>query len=179
MRTDYGTVTSCSPPKARASEAELQQLAAKGLQDACFRDRGARADGLLGGSPAELEGTPTRRWISAAGAMAVWLRSGTTGAALTRTSPTMTTTSFVSSGITVLMGEREPGTRVTSRACSGAESQKWVAGTTIPTSTPSIFHVPSGICLDVSGWGAANGTSVVLSGTATPQIIRNGERPDN
>ncbi|MGW6940307.1 ricin-type beta-trefoil lectin domain protein [Streptomyces xanthophaeus] len=59
-------------------------------------------------------------------------------------------------------GAGTPGTRVTSRACSGSESQKWVAGTTIPTSTPSIFHVPSGLCLDVSGWGTANGTPVVL-----------------
>ncbi|MFE3578985.1 ricin-type beta-trefoil lectin domain protein [Streptomyces vinaceus] len=54
------------------------------------------------------------------------------------------------------------GTQVTSQPCSGAASQKWVGGVNIPTSAPMIFHVPSGLCLDVTGWGTENGTPVSL-----------------
>ncbi|MFJ3926468.1 ricin-type beta-trefoil lectin domain protein [Streptomyces sp. NPDC090022] len=59
-------------------------------------------------------------------------------------------------------GAGTPGTRVTSQACSGTASQKWVAGTSIPTSAPMIFHVPSGLCLDVNAWGTSNGTPLIL-----------------
>lgn len=59
-------------------------------------------------------------------------------------------------------GAGTAGTQVTSQPCSGAESQKWVGGVNIPTSAPMVFHVPSSLCLDVSGWGTANGTPVTL-----------------
>ncbi|MCX4546650.1 ricin-type beta-trefoil lectin domain protein [Streptomyces sp. NBC_01565] len=59
-------------------------------------------------------------------------------------------------------GAGTPGTRVTSQPCSGAESQKWVGGVNIPTSAPLVFQIPSGLCLDVSGGGAANGNPVIL-----------------
>ncbi|MFD7629323.1 ricin-type beta-trefoil lectin domain protein [Streptomyces sp. NPDC059851] len=59
-------------------------------------------------------------------------------------------------------GAGTPNTRVTSEPCSGADSQKWVGGTSIPTSIPSIFHAKSGLCLDVSSWGTDNGNPVIL-----------------
>ncbi|WP_329313983.1 ricin-type beta-trefoil lectin domain protein [Streptomyces sp. NBC_01278] len=59
-------------------------------------------------------------------------------------------------------GAGTPGTRVTVQPCSGANSQKWVGGMSIPTSIPSIFHATSGLCLDVSNRGTTNGTPVIL-----------------
>ncbi|WP_405419221.1 ricin-type beta-trefoil lectin domain protein [Streptomyces erythrochromogenes] len=59
-------------------------------------------------------------------------------------------------------GAGTAATQVTSQPCSGAESQKWVGGVNIPTSAPMVFHVASGLCLDVSGWGTKNSTPVTL-----------------
>ncbi len=59
-------------------------------------------------------------------------------------------------------GAGTPGTPVKSQPCSGAQSQKWVGGVNIPTSAPMVFHVPSGLCLEVGGWGTANGSPVTL-----------------
>ncbi|MEU5069584.1 ricin-type beta-trefoil lectin domain protein [Streptomyces virginiae] len=59
-------------------------------------------------------------------------------------------------------GTGAAGTQVTSQPCSGAESQKWVGGVNIPTSAPMVFHVASGLCLDVKGWGTANSTPITL-----------------
>ncbi|MFD7030280.1 ricin-type beta-trefoil lectin domain protein [Streptomyces sp. NPDC059917] len=53
-------------------------------------------------------------------------------------------------------------TRVTVQPCSGADSQKWVGSMSILTSIPSVFHMPSGLCLDVYDRGTTNGTPVIL-----------------
>ncbi|MGP3984499.1 endo-1,4-beta-xylanase [Streptomyces sp. KR80] len=62
------------------------------------------------------------------------------------------------------------GSRARIWSCSGAGNQQWVLH-----SNGSITHVPSGLCLDVSGQGTANGTAVQLwscSGANNQKWIR-------